>query len=269
MPQALGPTSPRRATPVGTVRATARSIFSSRRRGRPPARPSRPVAGLNNGRRLSICLASRFPMLVWWGPDLVMLYNAAYHPMLGGTYPRAFVFWPAGVAGDLGRHRADARPGLWWRGWGYASPTANCRPAPLFPPQRSYPKEGYFTYSTALSPTSPAVSAGCLRGDRDDQAGKKRPPRHGSRTWRTSIRAGPASDVIETANVVLAGNPHDHPGPRRRPGPGNRRESRAVQVRPGLHPPGTAPGSRTSSVRSGAPGAGPGSRPTPRPRPSA
>ena len=32
---------------------------------------------------VSICLASRFPMLIWWGPDLVMLYNDAYRPMLG------------------------------------------------------------------------------------------------------------------------------------------------------------------------------------------
>lgn len=34
---------------------------------------------------LSICLSSRFPMLIWWGPQLVMLYNDAYRPMLGST----------------------------------------------------------------------------------------------------------------------------------------------------------------------------------------
>ena len=34
---------------------------------------------------LSICLASRFPILIWWGPDLVMLYNDAYRPILGTT----------------------------------------------------------------------------------------------------------------------------------------------------------------------------------------
>ncbi|MBV9279784.1 MAG: response regulator, partial [Chloroflexi bacterium] len=39
---------------------------------------------------LSICLASRFPMLIWWGPKLVMLYNDAYRPMLGVTkHPRS------------------------------------------------------------------------------------------------------------------------------------------------------------------------------------
>ncbi|WP_395815223.1 ATP-binding protein [Archangium minus] len=39
---------------------------------------------------VSTCLNSRFPILVWWGPDLVMLYNDAYRPMLGrDKHPRA------------------------------------------------------------------------------------------------------------------------------------------------------------------------------------
>ena len=39
---------------------------------------------------VDICLSSRFPMLVWWGPELVMIYNDAYRPMLGETkHPRA------------------------------------------------------------------------------------------------------------------------------------------------------------------------------------
>jgi hypothetical protein len=32
---------------------------------------------------LGICMQSRFPMLVAWGPELVALYNDAYRPMLG------------------------------------------------------------------------------------------------------------------------------------------------------------------------------------------
>jgi hypothetical protein len=39
---------------------------------------------------VSICLASHFPMLIWWGPELVKLYNDAYRPILGATkHPRA------------------------------------------------------------------------------------------------------------------------------------------------------------------------------------
>ncbi|MEV7097826.1 SpoIIE family protein phosphatase [Amycolatopsis sp. NPDC051045] len=34
-----------------------------------------------------ICLTSRFPMIVWWGPDLRFLYNDAYLPLLGSKHP--------------------------------------------------------------------------------------------------------------------------------------------------------------------------------------
>jgi hypothetical protein len=56
------------------------------------ATPLGPVAQWPQSLRsaVSICLGSRFPMLIWWGPDLVMLYNDAYRPMLGATkHPQA------------------------------------------------------------------------------------------------------------------------------------------------------------------------------------
>ena len=37
----------------------------------------------------SICLESGFPMLVCWGPELVMLYNDGYVPVLGAKHPNA------------------------------------------------------------------------------------------------------------------------------------------------------------------------------------
>ncbi|MGH7826863.1 MAG: ATP-binding protein, partial [Candidatus Binatia bacterium] len=36
---------------------------------------------------LSICLASRFPMAVWWGPEITQLYNDGYRPFLGIKHP--------------------------------------------------------------------------------------------------------------------------------------------------------------------------------------
>ena len=38
---------------------------------------------------LSICLGSRFPMVVLWGPQLTMIYNDAYAPLLGTKHPWA------------------------------------------------------------------------------------------------------------------------------------------------------------------------------------
>jgi signal transduction histidine kinase len=39
---------------------------------------------------VSICLNSRFPMFVWWGPQAINIYNDAYAPVLGKRHPRAF-----------------------------------------------------------------------------------------------------------------------------------------------------------------------------------
>ena len=38
---------------------------------------------------VSICLDSRFPIVVWWGPELVMLYNDGYKQILGVKHPAA------------------------------------------------------------------------------------------------------------------------------------------------------------------------------------
>jgi serine phosphatase RsbU (regulator of sigma subunit) len=48
------------------------------------------------------CLNSRFPMLLIWGPELVMVYNDAYAPLLGSRHPSA-----------LGRSLADVWADIW------------------------------------------------------------------------------------------------------------------------------------------------------------
>jgi PAS domain S-box-containing protein len=39
---------------------------------------------------VDICMGSRFPMFVWWGDELINLYNDAYIPVLGDKHPAAF-----------------------------------------------------------------------------------------------------------------------------------------------------------------------------------
>src|SRR5580700_3945379 len=34
-----------------------------------------------------ICLTSRFPMIVWWGQQLYMIYNDAFLPLMGNKHP--------------------------------------------------------------------------------------------------------------------------------------------------------------------------------------
>ncbi len=49
-------------------------------------------------------LSSRFPMFLWWGPDLIQFYNDAYRPSLGneGKHPTA-----------LGQKGKDCWPEIW------------------------------------------------------------------------------------------------------------------------------------------------------------
>ena len=39
---------------------------------------------------VSLCLASGLPMLIWWGPDAIQIYNDAYVELLGKRHPTAF-----------------------------------------------------------------------------------------------------------------------------------------------------------------------------------
>src|SRR5580765_2620126 len=38
---------------------------------------------------VGLLLANRFPLLLWWGPDYVQVYNDAYRPILGSKHPWA------------------------------------------------------------------------------------------------------------------------------------------------------------------------------------
>lgn len=53
---------------------------------------------------LSILLNSRFPMFLWWGPELIQFYNDAYRPSFGqaGKHPLA-----------LGQRGVDCWPEIW------------------------------------------------------------------------------------------------------------------------------------------------------------
>ncbi|MCC2976588.1 hypothetical protein LK533_07855 [Sphingomonas sp. PL-96] len=44
---------------------------------------------------VEIMLTSRYPMLVWWGPELIQFYNDAYVPVLGRRHPAYLPSWSA------------------------------------------------------------------------------------------------------------------------------------------------------------------------------
>ncbi|HYI01010.1 MAG TPA: two-component system sensor histidine kinase/response regulator, partial [Hyalangium sp.] len=51
---------------------------------------------------LSICLGSRFPIALYWGPQLALLYNDAWRPIPGSKHPWA-----------LGRGAQEVWPEIW------------------------------------------------------------------------------------------------------------------------------------------------------------
>jgi signal transduction histidine kinase len=51
---------------------------------------------------VNTCLNSRLPILIWWGPEQIEIYNDAYQPMLGNKHPRS-----------LGQRGAECWPEVW------------------------------------------------------------------------------------------------------------------------------------------------------------
>src|SRR5262245_30222644 len=51
---------------------------------------------------VSTCLNSRFAIVIWWGPDLIMLYNDAYREIIAAKHP-----------GALGHPGRDSWPEIW------------------------------------------------------------------------------------------------------------------------------------------------------------
>ena len=91
---------------------------------------------------VSTCLNCSFPILIWWGPDLVKIYNDAYAPILGVKHPAA-----------LGARGRDTWPEIWdvigpmldrVMREGEAAPADDLM---LLLDRRGYAEEGYFSFS--------------------------------------------------------------------------------------------------------------------------
>ncbi|HEX8322445.1 MAG TPA: ATP-binding protein [Tepidisphaeraceae bacterium] len=91
---------------------------------------------------VNLCLNSRFPMFIWWGPSLINIYNDAYTGILGKRHPDG-----------LGR----AAPDLWHEIWDVVGPQAEAvlsrgestwnECVRLDVERQGYVEETYFTWS--------------------------------------------------------------------------------------------------------------------------
>lgn len=91
---------------------------------------------------ISILLNSKFPMFVWWGPDLITFYNDAYIPIAGEKHPAAI--------GQSGYN-------VWAEIWDVVGPLADkvmnegastwSEDQVLYMNRHGYVEETYFTFS--------------------------------------------------------------------------------------------------------------------------
>jgi signal transduction histidine kinase len=106
---------------------------------------------------LGVVLGSRFPMLLWWGPDLLHLYNDAYRPILRDKHPASLAA-PAAevwaevwdVAGPMARSVQEGGPATW---------TEDLQ---LFIKSGDMAEETYFTFSYSPVPGDDGGIGGLL-----------------------------------------------------------------------------------------------------------
>jgi hypothetical protein len=157
---------------------------------------------------LSICLASRFPIVLYWGPERVVLYNDAYRAILGTKHPWA-----------LGQRCSDC----WAEIWDTIGPMLDgvvqtgdatwSNDLLLVLHRYGYAEECYFSFS--FSPVR--VEAGTVGGiftavieTTDNIIGERR-----LRTLRDlaarAVDAKSEEDAYRIAAETLAENSHDVP----------------------------------------------------------
>ncbi|RKH69687.1 ATP-binding protein [Corallococcus aberystwythensis] len=69
---------------------------------------------------VGVVLHNRFPMLMWWGPEMIQIYNDAYRPVLGHKHPASMGapgerIWPDiwDVIGPMARSVLNGGPATW------------------------------------------------------------------------------------------------------------------------------------------------------------
>ena len=91
---------------------------------------------------LGICLTSRFPILIWWGPQFIKLYNDAYRMVIGAKHPRAMGRPGSEVWGEIWSIIGPMLDGVLKHG---DATWSDDQMLPLF--RYGYTEECYFTFS--------------------------------------------------------------------------------------------------------------------------
>lgn len=157
---------------------------------------------------LGVVLGSRFPMLLWWGPDLLHLYNDAYRPILRDKHP-ASLGAPAArvwaevwdVAGPMARSVQEGGQATW------------IEDLQLFINSEGIAEETYFTFSYSPVPGDDGRVGGVLNTVQETTA-KVQSERQIRMLHDLAARAADAQseeDAYRVVTEVLSSNELDLP----------------------------------------------------------
>ncbi|HEY6542603.1 MAG TPA: ATP-binding protein, partial [Ktedonobacteraceae bacterium] len=157
---------------------------------------------------VSICLASYFPMLIWWGQDLVKLYNDAYRPILGAKHPHS-----------MGQRGKECWPEIWHiigpmlegvLNEGKATWSENQL---LLLERNGYPEECYFTFSYSPIRDESSGVGGVFTAVTETTSHVLGERRLGTlrEVAASAYDAKTAEDACRIAAEALAKNPEDIP----------------------------------------------------------
>jgi len=157
---------------------------------------------------LQIVLSSRFPMFIWWGPELINIYNDAYAPMLGKKHPASL-----------------ARPAseVWSEIWDVVGPQADLviqhrqstwnEEMLLVMERYGYNEETYFTWSYSPIGDGSGEAAGLFCAVTEDTSkviGRRRLKTLRELATETAdLRTAP--EAFAAAEAVIRRNPYDIP----------------------------------------------------------
>ena len=157
-----------------------------------------------------ILLHSRFPMFVWWGEDMITIYNDAYRVIAGEKHPQALgspgvKVWPEiwDVVGPLAQRVMEEGKSNW------------AEDQLLFINRRGYVEESYFTfsYSPVFDESGKVGGVFCACTETTEKVLSARKVLESERNLRNTILQAPVAMcilkgpnfVVEIANEKILG----------------------------------------------------------------
>ncbi len=157
---------------------------------------------------IRIILTSSQPMFVWWGDQLINLYNDAYRSILGGKHPEA-LGQPASVVWHEIWDEAGSRAGRVMR-----DNVGTYDEALLLIMERNgYPEETYYTFSYSPVPGDHGGTHGiiCANTDETERILNERHIRTLKDVGNAAIDNQSVEEVYEATILALQKNPQDFP----------------------------------------------------------